>query len=405
MSRGNWLAASLLLNFLLAGVAAALLMRQRAPQTAAPTDAVKPAVSLSESVPAPPPLKPVAPARAKTGDWRDWIDGLRAAGVPNNVIAQVAITDFADRWRMREDELQREIKSGLAGPDAFERLAQGRQEAEEEELRKALGEDGFKKWDTENTLHGMNLKINLTAAETNALYTLQKKLRETLADLAKKRTAGQMDDADFGQAENKAQKDFDDEMKALLGNDRYAEAQGMGDDDVGPLKHSLQGINASDDQTASVVQAQHQWSQQRADLDRQLQAGTLSAADYQQQLDAIDAARDQACQQALGTNGYAQLQEAQDMRYQNMKKYADAWNLDDSSIDYVYNSIKNYENSVQAYQQQQQALEQQGQTVDWDAVAQQIEQTSQQNEQALSNYLGADRFNRLQRNGVFQYNQ
>jgi hypothetical protein len=87
-----------------------------------------------------------------------------------------------------------------------------------------------------------------------------------------------------------------------------------------------------------------------------------------------------------------------------MKKYASLWGLDDNSIDYIYRSGRYYEKAIQDYQSQARAMEAQGQAVDWMAVNKNIQQFGDQTKQALQNYLGADRFSKLQRNGVFQFN-
>jgi uncharacterized protein YpuA (DUF1002 family) len=88
-----------------------------------------------------------------------------------------------------------------------------------------------------------------------------------------------------------------------------------------------------------------------------------------------------------------------------MKKYENIWGLNDSKIDHVYGSLKYYEKSVQEYQAQARALEAQGQSVDWDAVNGNLQQFAQQTRQALQNYLGQNSFDKLQRNGVVQFNQ
>jgi hypothetical protein len=67
--------------------------------------------------------------------------------------------------------------------------------------------------------------------------------------------------------------------------------------------------------------------------------------------------------------------------------------------------MKFYERSVQDYQARARALEAQGQSVDWDAVNRNLQEFSAQTQQALQDYLGQDRFNKMQRNGVFQFNQ
>jgi hypothetical protein len=96
-------------------------------------------------------------------------------------------------------------------------LAWEHEDERDGELRAALDEAGFKNWDIENRLRGLDLKnITLTAAETNALYELQKNLQSKLRNLAEANQKGEIDGAGFADAQNKAQADFDQQMKALL---------------------------------------------------------------------------------------------------------------------------------------------------------------------------------------------
>jgi hypothetical protein len=93
----------------------------------------------------------------------------------------------------------------------------------------------------------------------------------------------------------------------------------------------------------------------------------------------------------------------QSASYTQMKKYQSAWGINDADINYAYQTLRYYEQSVQNYQQQEQTLAQQGQTVDWDAVNKNLQQFSQQTEQTLRNYFGDNRYNQIQRNGVFPF--
>jgi uncharacterized protein YpuA (DUF1002 family) len=95
----------------------------------------------------------------------------------------------------------------------------------------------------------------------------------------------------------------------------------------------------------------------------------------------------------------------QDGNYLKMKKSESLWGLDDTEINYVYATLKYYATSAQDYQARASALQAQGQSVDWDAVNNNLRQFGLQTQQTLQNYLGQDSFNKMQRNGFFQFNQ
>jgi len=245
----------------------------------------------------------------------------------------------------------------------------------------------------------------LTAAETDSAYDLWKKLQQRELELKKAKLDGEMDEADMTDAHDKAYSEFNQQMKTLLGDERYAKSQqtdsGTAADN---LREGFAKANPTDAQFQQLLQTQQRWNERRAELDKQFQDDTSSAA-YTEQVKALDAARDAQYQNVLGTNVFTALQKEQDPGYASMKKYETLWGLDDNSIDSIYGTLKYYQKSVSDYQTQAHALEASGQKVDWNAINQNLQQFSQQIQQSLRNYLGPDRYSRLQQNGVLQFNQ
>ena len=341
---------------------------------------------------------------ASASDRRRWlVDQLRAAGVPNNVLARVVLSDLEEGWQKRFEE---SAEKSRGDADTMAAQQQEQEKDEDAEMRAALGEEGYKQWDQGKMLQEVNLgKIQLTASETNALYDLKKKLQQRHWDLEQARLKGEIDDAEVNDAYDKAYSEFNQQAKALLGDDRYAESQGL---DAGTaaasLRQDLAKVNPSDPQFQDLLKAQQQLNDRRSELDKQFQDDPTSA-DYAEQIKALDEARDQQYQSVIGTNVFDALQKEQDNGYSKMKKYESTWGLDDNKIDYVYGSVKYYEKSVQDYQTQARALEAQGQKVDWDAVNKNLQQFAEQTRQALQNYLGPDNYNKMQRNGVFPFNE
>jgi hypothetical protein len=398
MNRETWYKASFGLNAFLAAVVVLLAVRQHVPEP--PTGAAVAEANLT------PPTEPnpVASRRdaplmsaarpTATSNWEAWIEQLRAAGAPDKVLARVVLASFDERWERRFDEVQQKFNRGEVDYEALSTLSRERDREQERELRNTLGEEGFKRWDQENTLRFMNLtRIPLTASETNALYDLHKGLQQQFRDLEQARDAGEMDDADFNERQNRAQAEYDQRLKTLLGDKRYATMQGLDDVGAGELRRNLRSVNASDAQFEALLQAQREWTERRAELDRQLQSNQSLNIAYEDQIKALDQARDLEYQRVLGTNAFDTFQKSQDARYVKMKRYANTWGIDDASIDYIYGTLKYYEKSIEDYQQQARALEEQGQTVDWDAVNHNLHQS----------YLGQERYGRLKRNELFSF--
>jgi hypothetical protein len=336
---------------------------------------------------------------ASSSDRARWIERLRAAGVPNRILARVVQADFDEQWDRRVEEC-----GGDADKLAALQIAKERDE--EAEMRASLGEEGFKQWDQENMLREANLgKTQLTVSEADSIYGMKKKLQQRRWDLEQARLKGEKDDAEINDASDKAYSEFNEQMKTLLGAERYAKSQGVDSGTAAAnLRQDLAKVNPSDSQFQELLKAQQQLNERRLELDKQFQDDPSSAV-YVDQIKALDEARDQDYQRVLGTNVFDTLQKEQDVGYSRMKKYENIWGLNDSKIDHVYGSLKYYEKSVQEYQAQARALEAQGQSVDWDAVNGNLQQFAQQTRQALQNYLGQNSFDKLQRNGVVQFNQ
>lgn len=404
MTRTSLNRASLLLNGVFAITVLILFLQKSkpAPTTSAyepaPRENVRQETATDTSRAVPPSLSPRYGDNASASGRRRWlVEQLREAGVPNRILARVVLSDLEEHYDRRIEACDGDADSMALAQLEFDRN-------KDAEMRAALGEEGFKLWDRENMLREANSgKVPLTTAETDTLYGLKKKLQQRQWELEEARLKKEMDDADINDASEKAYAAFNQEMKELLGDQRYAKSQGL-DDDVAAesLRHNVASANPTDAQFQELLKAQQQWNEQRSELDQQFQADESSPA-YAAKIQSLDEARDREYQRVLGTNVFDALQKEQDGGYSKMKKYADLWGLDDRKMDYVYATMKYYEKSVQDYNARARALEAQGQSVDWEAMNKNLRQFVEQTRQALQDQLGQDRFDKLQRNGVFQF--
>jgi hypothetical protein len=342
---------------------------------------------------------PISPTKPQ--DLNSWLETLRSAGVPNKIIANVVIADFENRWETKERELQQKFETGEVDADALTQAESERVAAREQALRTALGDAGYHQWDKENTLRDMNLgSVKLSDAESDSLYELRKNLLQGQRDLEQAAHEGKIDETELSQKLSALQTQCETQTHALLGDNRFAAMNNSPDVVSADLRRKTKDLNPTADQLGELTAAQKQWNDQRANLDRQLESGQLSPDQHDAQMQSLDAARDQAYQRALGTNGFVAFQKSQDPNYQAMKQYSTAWQLTDSDIDYLYQTIQASKASISSYQQQAQALQSQGRPVDWSSVQKSISQYSNQVGQTLQNYLGDERFKKLQQNNV-----
>jgi hypothetical protein len=394
--------ASLALNFVLAvtvvGLALYKLARASAPSAieAGPgktTNEISPRKMANETpvFTQQPKLPRYADIESASDRRRAIIDQLRAMGVPNDVLALVAREDFEVQWDSRFEKCH-------GDPDKMAAVQLEKDMSKDAEMRAALGEEGFKQWDQKNMLwEAMSTEVEVTASEAAAIYDLKKKLQQRQFDVEQAGLKGTMDDAEINEAYDKAYSEYNQQLKAVLGDDRYAKSQQTDDAFTSDLlRHELAKANPSDSQFQELFKAQQEWNKSLSELDP-------ASPDYPEKFKALNEARDQEYQRVLGTDVFDTLQKQQDSGYSQMKKYETLWGLDDSKIDYVYGTMKQYAKSVQDYRAQVSALQAQGQNVDWDVVNQKLQQLAGQTQQALQNHLGQDSFNKLQRNRVLKF--
>ncbi|HXE42470.1 MAG TPA: hypothetical protein VN516_05550, partial [Candidatus Baltobacteraceae bacterium] len=351
-----WFAISLALNFVLLGLFL-FAARQNVPTIIAKVPVVS-----ATTIPAHQKIsgQKIAPAQAKKNDWHSWLDELRAAGVPNKVLAGLVTADFEDRWEDQQCELQRKYENGDLDADALTQADAQHDAEREKELRLALGEQGFRQWDKDKMFRDFNVAAaNLSESDRDALYDLRKDLLKQRQDLQDSMRKGEIDEADMSEKLSAAQTQYEQQAKSQLGDERYAALTAAPDPAIANLKRQVKGLNLNADQMTALLQAQQQWNQQQAQLND-------NKPGYEEQVQAADSARDAAFQTILGADGFAQFQKQQDASYQTLKHYASAWQLKDKDVNYLYGAIQNYKQSVQEYRDKAKALEAQGQAVDWD---------------------------------------
>jgi len=334
---------------------------------------------------------------SRPDNWRSWLGEIRSAGVPDKVMAQLVAADFENRWDEQQRELQRKYENGDVDADALTKADAQHDVELENEMRFALGEDGFKKWDKEKTLRDFNLSdANLSATESDALYNLRKELFKQRQDLQDSARKGEIDEADLSAKLSALQTQYEQQAKNLLGDARYTALTAAPDPAVANLKRQVKNLNLSADQMTALLAAQQQWNQQRTQLND-------DKPSYETQLQAADSARDAAFQKILGADAFAQLQKQQDPAYQTLTRYASAWKLNSDDVNYIYGAIANYNSQVADYRDRAKTMEQLGQAVDWEGVQKNIQSFSQQTEQTLNYFLGDDRFAKLNQNNVFNF--
>ena len=325
---------------------------------------------------------------------RSIIDQLRAMGASNEVLALVARMDREVEWDSRFERSQGDMNK-------MEALQLEKDMSQDAEMLAALGEKDFKQWDTKIMLwEAMSTEVETTASEAKAIYASKKKLSQSLLNAQYARFKGTMDDKEADAVYDKAYAEYNQQLKAVMGEERYAKSQQLDDAFAAGLLRAVLtkgAVKPSDSQFQELFKIEKQYDTARTELNK-FAVENPTAADVGAQDRALDAARDREYERVLGREAFDALQKSKDPGYAQMKKYETYWGLDDGKIDYVYKAMKEYNSSLLDLTSQARTLQDQGQNID--AINSRLRELATQTGQTLQNYLGQDNFNKLQRNSV-----
>jgi hypothetical protein len=182
--------------------------------------------------------------------------------------------------------------------------------------------------------------------------------------------------------------------------------QRVADDTTAGLQRGLRALDSSVEVPfETLLEAQMVWNMREHQMASELSDTKSRASTLEEESKRMNEQREAEFQRLLGTNVFDALQRAQDTRYQEIKRYASAWGLDDWTTDYVYRMNRYYEKAVEDYQRQVRSLEAQGQGVDWNAVHRNIEQFAAQMDHAVRGNLSEQSFDQLKQNRVLVFSR
>ena len=403
MSPASRLRLSLVSNGLLALLVGALLAHRPRSPAAPATDIaatsagarVRPlAAETSRRAAAPGEENPSASRRR-----RAIIDELRALGVPNEVLARIALVDYEAHWDARFEACKGDMAKSAAVQLAMDK-------GKDAEMKAALGEEGFRQWDQGYMLwEAMNTRVDVSPEEADALYALKKTLQRRNLELDEARLTGSLDEAGINEAQDRAYGEYYQQLHALLGDERYAKSQQLDDAFLADnLRHQLAAAAPNEAQIRSILQWEKGWNRAVQELDHQFRDNPADPG-YQTRLAALNQARDQYQRGVLGEEAFATVQKERDPAYGQMKKYGKLWGLDDAKIDYVHDAMRAYSESVELYKTEVLTRQAEGRDVDWETVNRNLGQFADQTRQTLEQHLGAESFGKLQNNRVLRFVQ
>lgn len=391
-------------NLLIASIFVMLICRRSHSTAQSPVVAETAPAKIESTIPSAAKWRPYSELKS-SADWRQWLDQLRASNVPTPVLARLAEAGFEDAWQERQSQTYNAYMKGDVDTDGLAAFDIKHDREKENDMRAVLGDEDFKRYDMELVLRSLPLHdIVLSPSESNSLYEIEKKLQHQAQALNEMKLKGQIDPSDYEARQQKIQAERDDQVKALLGNQRFLAMYPPPNEAADELRKGLQTIEMPTNVSFNaLVDIQNHWNERRAEAQARLQDAKTQIANSEDELQRITSDLDVEFARVLGTNATVTAQRESDPRYQTMKRYAEQWSLKNAEIDYVFRVIQYYEKARETYQQQLQSTEAKGEPVDWNAAKENIQQFGQLTQQTIQSYLGPSRFNQLVLNNLLPF--
>ncbi len=392
-------------NLVLAVLAGVLLWRERPAHSPTATSSLPPPeagtpTGLSAAKPAAgaPSLPPGAAKPTPAA-----IAQLEQLGLPREVIVNALLADFHRRWDQRFAELEKRHAPRSVPEREYIELARLREADQTRALREALGEDGYRAWDKEQTLRVLNIGgVFLSPDEAEAAYRMQKEFNEDYNARQMAMEDGVADADDLARLHARAQEALDLQLEQLLGKARLEAMRGAAD----PREAVYQrygDLAPTPDQAQAVVRIDEDFRAREEAMARRLRDESGDPATVTAELMAMNDAREDELRRIFGAEAYEATRRQNDPTFKRLTQFAEAWELGAGEIEPVYETLRAFHDQAERTRAAAAMREAAGHTVDWSATQASIELARQRTEAGLQDLIGARRAWRLKQNGVLTF--
>lgn len=348
--------------------------------------------------PAPAPEAPAAPveAAARPTPAMDWKESLQQSRAPRHILIAAVQADFDAKWNQRDADLRQRYTNGEIEIEDLALLNLDREIAFEATVRDALGENAFREWDRARKFADINTAaLVLSSKEADKLHDIRTALTERLRALERSKLKKEIDPTTYEDRYELAQADYEQELKKLVGFQRFNEARDSGIPAY--LRRELRGLGLSDAQFAQIQEIEGTYGDGTADLQYSAQAGAIDAIKLDQEQETLTQLRDSQLQQILRPQAYALYCKQQDPRYQTMTDFADRWQLSGQDVENVFQLLQAHETEIRRLK-----LAAYTAGLPAEETRMQVSGLQAQLDESLRKTLRTDQLEKLKRNGVIR---
>jgi hypothetical protein len=325
---------------------------------------------------------------------------LQRLGFSREAIVDGLINDHTFRYDKRVRALEKKYAPKPVPPQELREMFWQADAERTRELKEALGDEGYQAWDKDNTLRLLNMGgVRLDPQEAEKAYRVQKEFDEKNKALQMAKDEGLADEADTNALYEQARQKLDQELESMLGKERVAAMRGA-PDPVADVSRRFEYLNPTPEQAKAVLSAEADIHAREAALVQRLKETPGSAANLALEVKAVADARAESLRRVFGAENYAAMKRQNDSTYQKLTQYAAAWDLNDTQIQPVYETLSAFHDQADRTRMAAEMRAAAGQPVNWREINAGIDQARQQTEAGLAAMIGGERVRRIEKNGL-----
>lgn len=288
------------------------------------------------------PQAPDSPAAVAMIDWQK---SLRQSDIPPHVFIAAIQADFNEKWAPRDRDLQKRYADGEAKIEELSLLHLDREIALEAAMRDALDAESFRDWDRDRKFADINtVDLALSGDEANSLHNVRTARTDRLRTLERSLLTKEIDPATFQERCELVQADYEQEVRNLVGFQRYNLARDSGIPAY--LRRDLRELGVSDAQLSQIQELEGDFGDGRTDLEVAAQHGSINSVKLDHEQATLAQSKDDQLKKILGKEAYALYHKQADPRYQTMVDSAASWKLSKQDVENVFQLLQAHESET-----------------------------------------------------------
>jgi len=324
-------------------------------------------------------------------DFARYIQKLREAGLGEDSVVQIIAAELRERELEERFALGAKLKrTEITQADFNQRVKQVHRDMETR-LESLLGRESYRRHQIQQDYHPQSLAESGRFSEDvlEKVYDLNKKYADKRSEISE-RTQGlgylayQVEAFDVERA-------YRVELEQTFGPEVARQIRLATDDQALRLRSQMAAVSLTDEELDRAAQIIKHTNEEKQRLQSMQARGDISYGELSPQQSALDQEQNEQLKAILGPERFAEYEKQNDHLYTGLKPNIASKVMSRVEVEHVYRVVKDMQ-----WQQNELSSQSQTQQVSREDVRAAIQQLQQSTKKALQEYLGAERFQKIQ---------